>query len=61
MFTLNNLCGCRFQNGTNLYFKEVNKELDDDKFQCIATNIISGEEYESISAQFNITCKLFAY
>ncbi|KAG7462822.1 hypothetical protein MATL_G00188820 [Megalops atlanticus] len=44
----------RFQEGSNLKFAAVDRQLDAGNFQCVASNSVSGEEVRSTNASFNI-------
>ncbi|KAI4885305.1 hypothetical protein NFI96_012264 [Prochilodus magdalenae] len=44
----------RFQEGGNLKFTAVDRHLDTGNFQCVATNLASGETATSANASFNI-------
>lgn len=47
----------RFQEGNNLKFTAVDRNLDAGSFQCVATDAATGEEARSNNASFNIKCK----
>uniref|UniRef100_A0A8B9JSK5 Protein tyrosine kinase 7 (inactive) n=1 Tax=Astyanax mexicanus TaxID=7994 RepID=A0A8B9JSK5_ASTMX len=44
----------RFLEGSNLKFTAVDRHLDTGNFQCVATNVASGEVATSANASFNI-------
>lgn len=50
----------RFQEGNNLKFTAVDRHLDAGSFQCVATDVATGEEARSNNASFNIKCKKMA-
>uniref|UniRef100_A0A672J648 Inactive tyrosine-protein kinase 7 n=1 Tax=Salarias fasciatus TaxID=181472 RepID=A0A672J648_SALFA len=44
----------RFQEGSNLKFTAVDRQLDAGSFECVARNTVTGEERHSTNASFNI-------
>lgn len=48
----------RFQEGSNLKFIAVDRQLDAGNFVCVARNAATGEELRSTNASFNIKCEL---
>lgn len=44
----------RFQEGSNLKFIAVDRQLDTGNFECVALNGVTGEELHSTNASFNI-------
>ncbi|KAM9804056.1 inactive tyrosine-protein kinase 7 [Neosynchiropus ocellatus] len=44
----------RFQEGGNLKFTAVDRLLDAGNFECVARNLVTGEELHSTNASFNI-------
>lgn len=47
----------RFKEGSNLQFAAVDRHRDAGVFQCLARNVLSGEEARSANASFNIKCE----
>lgn len=47
----------RFKEGSNLQFAAVDRHRDAGSFQCVARNLLSGEESRSANASFNIKCE----
>ena len=52
---LKDIFDARFQEGNNLAFHPINRFIDSDEFQCLATTQ-EGKVEISPSAQFNIKC-----
>lgn len=48
----------RFQEGSNLKFIAVDRQLDAGNFVCVARDAATGEELRSTNASFNIKCEL---
>lgn len=44
----------RFQEGSNLKFTAVDRKLDSGNFECVASNLVTGETLRSTNASFNI-------
>ncbi|XP_008937895.1 PREDICTED: inactive tyrosine-protein kinase 7-like, partial [Merops nubicus] len=44
----------RFKEGSNLQFAAVDRQRDAGNFQCVARNLLTGEEARSANASFNI-------
>ncbi|XP_028278487.1 inactive tyrosine-protein kinase 7 isoform X2 [Parambassis ranga] len=44
----------RYQEGNNLKFSAVDRRLDAGNFECVAQNLVTGEELHSTNASFNI-------
>ncbi|XP_030628154.1 inactive tyrosine-protein kinase 7 [Chanos chanos] len=44
----------RFQEGSNLKFTAVDRHLDTGNFQCVASNMVNGEQALSANSSFNI-------
>ncbi|KAM6460905.1 inactive tyrosine-protein kinase 7 [Liasis olivaceus] len=44
----------RFKEGSNLQFASVDRQQDGGNFQCVARNIVTGEEARTTNASFNI-------
>ncbi|XP_038594038.1 inactive tyrosine-protein kinase 7, partial [Micropterus salmoides] len=44
----------RFQEGSNLKFTAVDRQLDAGNFECVAKNLVTGEALHSTNASFNI-------
>lgn len=51
----------RFRDGSNLQFTSVNRQQDGGSFQCVARNVITGEEARTSNASFNIKCEYLCY
>lgn len=47
----------RFQEGSNLKFMTVDRQLDAGSYECIAQNPVTGEIRQSTNASFNIKCE----
>ncbi|RLW07159.1 hypothetical protein DV515_00004136 [Chloebia gouldiae] len=47
----------RFKEGSNLQFAAVDRHRDAGVFQCLARNVLTGEEARSANASFNIKCE----
>lgn len=47
----------RFQEGSNLKFTAVDRQLDAGNFECVAENSATGEVLRSTNASFNIKCE----
>lgn len=47
----------RFQEGSNLKFTAVDRQLDAGGFQCVVENPLTGELLLSTNASFNIKCE----
>lgn len=47
----------RFQEGSNLKFTAVDRQLDAGNFECVATNAAKEEFLRSNNASFNIKCE----
>uniref|UniRef100_A0A803SMP8 Inactive tyrosine-protein kinase 7 n=1 Tax=Anolis carolinensis TaxID=28377 RepID=A0A803SMP8_ANOCA len=44
----------RFKEGSNLQFTSVDRQQDGGNFQCVARNVVTGEEARTANASFNI-------
>ncbi|XP_053169066.1 inactive tyrosine-protein kinase 7 isoform X1 [Hemicordylus capensis] len=44
----------RFKEGSNLQFTSVDRQQDGGNFQCVARNVVTGEEARTTNASFNI-------
>ncbi|XP_044284906.1 inactive tyrosine-protein kinase 7 [Varanus komodoensis] len=44
----------RFKEGSNLQFTSVDRQQDSGNFQCVARNVVTGEEAQTTNASFNI-------
>lgn len=47
----------RFKEGSNLQFVAVDRHRDAGYFQCVARNLLTGEEARTANASFNIKCE----
>lgn len=47
----------RFKEGSNLQFAAVDRHRDAGVFQCLARNVLTGEEARTANASFNIKCE----
>lgn len=47
----------RFKEGSNLQFVAVDRHRDAGDFQCVARNLLTGEEARTANASFNIKCE----
>lgn len=47
----------RFQEGSNLKFTAVDRQMDAGNFECVAENRVTGEVLHSTNASFNIKCE----
>lgn len=47
----------RFKEGSNLQFAAVDRHRDAGDFQCVARNLLTGEEARTANASFNIKCE----
>uniref|UniRef100_A0A8C9NLB7 Inactive tyrosine-protein kinase 7 n=1 Tax=Serinus canaria TaxID=9135 RepID=A0A8C9NLB7_SERCA len=47
----------RFKEGSNLQFAAVDRHRDAGLFQCLARNVLTGEEARTANASFNIKCE----
>lgn len=47
----------RFKEGSNLQFAAVDRHRDAGDFQCVARNLLTGEEARTTNASFNIKCE----
>lgn len=47
----------RFKEGSNLQFAAVDRHRDAGDFQCMARNLLTGEEARTANASFNIKCE----
>lgn len=47
----------RFKEGSNLQFASIDRQQDGGNFQCVARNVVTGEEARTTNASFNIKCE----
>lgn len=47
----------RFKEGSSLQITSVDRQQDGGSFQCVARNVVTGEEARTASASFNIKCE----
>lgn len=51
----------RFKEGSSLKITSVDRQHDGGNFQCVARNIVTGEEARTTNASFNIKCECLTY